>query len=51
MSSQVKQNKLDIKELLIKYKSLVGLLALIAIVSVLSPSFLSTKNIKYILSA
>ena len=49
MSSQVKQNKLDIKELLIKYKSLVGLLALIAIVSVLSPSFLSTKNIFNIL--
>ena len=49
MSSQVKQNKLDIKELLIKYKSLVGLLALIGIVSVLSPSFLSTKNIFNIL--
>ena len=47
MSSQVKQqnNKFD----LIKYKSLVGLLALIVIVSILSPSFLSSKNIFNIL--
>ncbi|MEG0857458.1 MAG: ribose ABC transporter permease [Terrisporobacter sp.] len=50
MSSVVKQeNKINLKELLIKYKSLVGLLALITIVSILSPSFLSTKNIFNIL--
>lgn len=51
MSSQVKQqnNKFDLKETLIKYKSLVGLLALIVVVSILSPSFLSTKNIFNIL--
>ena len=51
MSSQVKQqpkNK-DLKEFLIKYKSLVGLLVLITIVTILSPSFLSTKNIFNIL--
>ena len=51
MSTQVKQqhNNLDLKETLIKYKSLVGLLALILVVSILSPSFLSTKNIFNIL--
>ena len=52
MSTQVKQqhNNLDLKETLIKYKSLVGLLALILVVSILSPSFLSTKNIFNIFS-
>ena len=51
MSSQVKQqhNKLNLKETLIKYKSLVGLLTLIVVVSILSPSFLSPKNIFNIL--
>ena len=51
MSSQVKQQpkNTNLKETLIKYKSLIGLLALIAIVSILSPSFLSTKNIFNIL--
>ena len=51
MSTQAKQqhNNLDLKETLIKYKSLVGLLALILVVSILSPSFLSTKNIFNIL--
>ncbi|MDB8803865.1 ribose ABC transporter permease [Romboutsia sp. 1001216sp1] len=53
MSSQCIQNtkdsKLDIKNILIKYKSLVGLLLLVGIVSILSPSFLSTKNIFNIL--
>lgn len=51
MSSQVKQqnNKFDLKETLIKYKSLVGLLTLIVVVSILSPSFLSSKNIFNIL--
>lgn len=53
MSSQCIQNtkdsKLDIKNVLIKYKSLVGLLLLVGIISILSPSFLSTKNIFNIL--
>ena len=51
MSSQVKQQpkNIDLKEFLIKYKSLVGLLFLITIVTILSPSFLSTKNIFNIL--
>ena len=51
MSSQVKKqhNKFDLKETLIKYKSLVGLLTLIVVVSILSPSFLSSKNIFNIL--
>lgn len=51
MSSQVKQQpkNIDLKEFLIKYKSLVGLLVIITIVTILSPSFLSTKNIFNIL--
>ena len=51
MSSQVKQQpkNIDLKEFLIKYKSLVCLLVLITIVKILSPSFLSTKNIFNIL--
>ena len=51
MSSQVKQQpkNIDLKEFLIKYKSLIGLLVLVTIVSILSPSFLSTKNIFNIL--
>ena len=51
MSSQVKKQpkNIDLKEFLIKYKSLVGLLVLITIVTILSPSFLSTKNIFNIL--
>ena len=51
MSSQVKQQpkNIDLKEFLIKYKSLVGLLVLVTIVTILSPSFLSTKNIFNIL--
>ena len=51
MSSQVKQQpkNIDLKEFLIKYKSLVGLLVLITIVTILSPSFLSKKNIFNIL--
>ena len=51
MSSQVKQQpkNIDLKEFLLKYKSLGGLLVLITIVTILSPSFLSTKNIFNIL--
>lgn len=51
MSSQVgKQHSgFNLKETLIKYKSLVGLLSLIIVVSILNPSFLSTKNIFNIL--
>nr|WP_195365932.1 ribose ABC transporter permease [[Eubacterium] tenue] len=51
MEAKISQNKnkqLDLKSLLIKYKSLVGLL-LIVVVSILSPSFLSTRNILNIL--
>ncbi|MCR8744893.1 ribose ABC transporter permease [Romboutsia lituseburensis] len=44
-----KIRNLDIKELLVKYKSLVGLVLLVAVVSILSPSFLSSKNIFNIL--
>lgn len=46
-----KQNKksIDTKEILVKYKSLIGLVLLIAVVSILSPSFLSSKNIFNIL--
>ena len=39
----------NIKELLVKYKSLLGLVLLIAVVSILNPSFLSPKNIMNIL--
>ena len=51
MSSHVKQQpkNIDLKEFLIKYKSLVGLLVVVTIVTILSPSFLSTKNIFNIL--
>ncbi|WP_270939985.1 ribose ABC transporter permease [Romboutsia lituseburensis] len=44
-----KSKNLNIKELLVKYKSLVGLVLLVAVVSILSPSFLSSKNIFNIL--
>lgn len=44
-----KSKNIDIKELLVKYKSLVGLVLLVAVVSILSPSFLSSKNIFNIL--
>ena len=40
---------INIKELMVKYKSLIGLVLLITVVSILSPSFLSTKNIFNIL--
>lgn len=43
------KKKTNLKELLVKYKSLVGLVLLIAIVSILNPAFLSTKNILNIL--
>ena len=48
MTSKVKKQT-NIKELLVKYKSLIGLVLLIAVVSIMSPSFLSTKNIFNIL--
>ncbi len=47
--NQIERKKVDIKKLLIKYKSLVGLFMLIVIVSILSPSFLSARNILNIL--
>ena len=51
MQVKVSQEKkqIDFKSILIKYKSLVGLLLLIFIVSMLSPSFLSSRNILNIL--
>ena len=39
----------NIKELLVKYKSFLGLALLIAVVSLLNPAFLSPKNIMNIL--
>ena len=44
----MKQNTkkaIDKKEILDKYRSLIALVILVAVVSVLSPSFLTTKNI------
>ncbi|MGL5695024.1 MAG: ribose ABC transporter permease [Peptostreptococcaceae bacterium] len=50
ISSRVDSKKsINIKELLVKYKSLLGLVLLIAVVSMLNPSFLSAKNIMNIL--
>lgn len=52
ISSKLKSkevNNLNIKELLVKYKSLLGLVLLIAVVSILNPSFLSPKNVMNIL--
>ena len=52
ISSRVDNSKnksLNMKEVLVKYKSLLGLVLLIAVVSVLNPSFLSVKNIMNIL--
>lgn len=46
---KTKSNKIDFKELIIKYKSLVGLILLVVVVSILSPAFLSTKNILNVL--
>lgn len=44
-----KKNNIDMKEMLVKYKSLIGLVLLIAVVSILNPAFLSSKNIFNIL--
>ena len=49
ISSKVENKNVNIKKLLVKYKSLLGLVLLIAIVSILNPSFLSPKNIMNIL--
>lgn len=49
LSSKIKAKNINIKEFLIRNKSLVGLVLLITIVSILSPSFLSQKNILNIL--
>ena len=48
VESKYKKNN-SLKELLIKYKSLLGLVLLIAVVSILNPAFLSAKNIMNIL--
>jgi len=45
----VEKKNLDFKELLIKYKTLVGLVSLIAIVAVLSPSFFTVSNLLNVL--
>ncbi|QJA10129.1 ribose ABC transporter permease [Romboutsia sp. CE17] len=48
VESKYKKNN-SLKELLVKYKSLLGLVLLIAVVSILNPAFLSAKNIMNIL--
>ncbi|HSQ34027.1 MAG TPA: ribose ABC transporter permease, partial [Peptostreptococcaceae bacterium] len=45
MSKSAVENKGSIKDLLIKYKSLIGLLILVIIVSVLSPTFFTIPNL------
>ena len=45
----VEKKDLDFKELLIKYKTLVGLVSLIAVVAVLSPSFFTVSNLLNVL--
>ena len=45
----VEKKNLDFKELLIKYKTLVGLISLIAVVAVLSPSFFTVSNLLNVL--
>ena len=54
MQNVLKQNEnkkgsINLKELLIEYKSLIGLLVLILVVSILSPSFLTANNILNVL--
>ena len=46
---KVDKKNTNLKELLFKYKSLIGLVLLIGIVSILNPAFLSGKNILNIL--
>ena len=46
---KVEKKNTNLKELLFKYKSLIGLVLLIGIVSILNPAFLSGKNILNIL--
>ena len=45
MSRSAVENKGSIKDLLIKYKSLIGLLILVIIVSILSPTFFTVPNL------
>lgn len=45
MSKSTAENKSSVKDLLIKYKSLIGLLILVIIVSVLSPTFFTVSNL------
>ena len=45
MSKSATENKNSVKDLLVKYKSLIGLLSLVIIVSVLSPTFLTVPNL------
>lgn len=44
-----KNDKFNFKELLVEYKSLVGLLGLVIVVALLSPSFLTVNNILNVL--
>jgi ribose transport system permease protein len=48
VENKVSKN-IDIKEMLVKYKSLLGLALLIVVVSLLNPTFLSPKNLMNIL--
>lgn len=45
MSKSAVENKSSVKDLLVKYKSLIGLLLLVIIVSILSPTFLTLPNL------
>lgn len=47
--NESKKSNMNFKELLVEYKSLVGLLGLVLIVAILSPSFLTVNNILNVL--
>ncbi|MGL4797118.1 MAG: ABC transporter permease subunit, partial [Paraclostridium sp.] len=49
ISKEGKNNNFNFKELLVEYKSLVGLLGLVIVVALLSPSFLTVNNILNVL--
>lgn len=47
--TSTQKKDLDFKDILVKYKSLVGLLALVAVVGILSPSFFTVPNLLNVL--
>lgn len=49
VNKEGKNNNFNFKELLVEYKSLVGLLGLVIVVAILSPSFLTVNNILNVL--